>query len=69
LNGSIRHRSIIGFGKLEELETVEQKKLLASRVEEMKTGRGSMLPLGLIDEKVEELAQRFYADGTKKPYR
>ncbi|MFH1936479.1 MAG: IS1634 family transposase [Bacteroidota bacterium] len=62
LNGNIRHRTIIGFGKLEELETVEQKKLLASRVEEMITGRGGLLPLGLIDEKVEELAQHFYAD-------
>ncbi|MFH1298041.1 MAG: transposase, partial [Bacteroidota bacterium] len=47
---------------MEELETVEQKKLLASRVEEMITGRGGLLPLGLIDEKVEELAQHFYAD-------
>ncbi len=33
LNGYIRHRTIIGLGKLEELETVEQKKLLASRIE------------------------------------
>ena len=61
LNGYIRHRTIIGLGKLEELETVEQKKLLASRIEEMITGRGNLLPLGLLDDKVEELAQRFYA--------
>ena len=41
---------------------MEQKKLLASRIEEMMTGRGNLLPLGLLDDKVEEFAQRFYAE-------
>jgi len=62
INGSIRHRTIIGFGKLEELETVEQKKLLAARVEDMiKTG-GNTLPIDIADEKVERLAIQFYKE-------
>ena len=35
LNWVIHHRIIISFGRLEELETVEQKKFLAARVEEL----------------------------------
>ena len=56
LDGYIRHRTIIGFGKLEELPDVEQKKQLALRVEEiLKHGPGN-LAVGTVDEKVEELA-------------
>ncbi len=61
-NGSIRHRSIIGFGKLEVLETVEQKKLLAARVEEMIKNGENTLPIDVIDEKVESLAHHFYKE-------
>lgn len=60
IDGYIRHRTIIGFGKLEELPGVEQKKQLALRVEEMlKYGPGK-LALGDEDDKVEELALHFY---------
>jgi transposase len=60
IDGYIRHRTIIGFGKLEELPEVEQKKQLALRVEEiLKYGPGKLV-LGTVDEKVEELALHFY---------
>jgi hypothetical protein len=60
ISGSIHHHIIIGFGKLEELETVGQKKMLAARIEEMiKTGESS-LPIYDTDEKVEQLAHHFY---------
>ena len=62
LNGGIHHHIIINFGRLEELETVEQKKLLASRVEELIINGGNTLPIGVMDEKVEELAHHFYRE-------
>jgi len=69
IDGYIRHRTIIGFGKLEELPDVEQKKQLALRVEEMlKYGPGK-LALGVADDKVEELALHFYQEiKAKKRY-
>ena len=60
IDGAIRHRNIIGFGRLEELETVEQKKLLASRIEEMIKNGAMTLPINTIDEEVEKLAQHYY---------
>ena len=60
LNGGIHHRIIIGFGRLEELETVEQKKLLATRVEELITNGGSSLSTIVSDEQVEKLAIHYY---------
>jgi hypothetical protein len=61
-DGHIRHRTIVGFGKLEELETVGQKKLLGKRVEEMLKGGIDTLCLDPIDEKVEKLARHFYQE-------
>lgn len=67
--GGIYHHIIIGFGKLEELDNVEQKKLLASRVEELIKNGGQTLALHLVDEKIEKLAQHFYKEiGIKKRY-
>jgi len=69
LNGQTRHRIIIGFGKLEELETVEQKKLLATRLEELITNGGNCLPSVVTDEQVEKLAKHFYTEiKNKKRY-
>lgn len=59
-DGHIRHRTIIGFGKLEELETVEKKKLLAKRVEEMLKNGINKLQVYEIEEKIEKLARHFY---------
>jgi transposase len=62
LNGGIFHRIIIGFGRLEELETVEQKKLLATRVEELIINGGNSLATSAVDEQVEKLAQHYFAE-------
>ncbi|MFH1004749.1 MAG: IS1634 family transposase [Bacteroidota bacterium] len=68
-NGGTYHHIIIGFGKLEELETVEQKKLLASRIEDMIKNGVNSLSIDVIDEKIESLAHHFYKEiKTKKRY-
>lgn len=59
-NGGTYHHIIVNFGRLDELESVEEKKLLASRVEALVKNGGLTLPLGTIDEKVEKLAHHFY---------
>lgn len=65
-DGHVRHRSIICFGKLEELPSEEQKKQLGRRVQEMiKHGPGT-LGFGALDKKVEELAAHFYNEIKRK---
>ena len=69
IDGKTRHYTIIGFGKLEELPSVEQKKQLASRVEEMLKHGPNKLALGGFDKKVEALALYFYNEvKTKRRY-
>jgi transposase len=60
--GNIRHRIIISFGKLEELQTVDQKKMLAARIEDMIRNGENTLPINPIDEKLERLARYFYQE-------
>ena len=68
-NGGTYHHIIIGFGKLDELETVEEKKLLATRVEDMIKNGSNTLPIDVMDEKVESLAHHYYKEiKTKKRY-
>ena len=62
LNGGVYHRIIVGFGRLEELETVEQKKLLATRVEELIVNGGNSLSISAVDEQVEQLARYYFAE-------
>src|SRR3989304_6527378 len=62
LNGGVYHRIIINFGRLNELETVEQKKLLASRVEQLLINGGNTLPTSIADEQVAHLARHFYQE-------
>src|SRR4030042_854139 len=66
LNGGVYHRIIINFGRLNELETVEQKKLLASRVEQFLINGGNTLSTSISDEQVEQLARLFYQEIIKK---
>jgi len=66
IDGYIRHRTIIYFGKLEELESVEEKKLLARRIEEMLKGDINTLIVESIDEKLEKLARYYYGEIRKK---
>jgi len=60
------HRSIICLGKLDELPTVEEKKLLGSRIEEMIKNGGNTLALNTVSLKIEELAQHYYREVIKK---
>lgn len=62
LEGRVRHRTIIGFGKLEDLPNEEQKKLLGKRVEELLTNQTACFPLQSQYEKVEELARYYYQE-------
>ncbi len=66
LDGRIRHRVIVGLGKLDELPTEEQKKLLGKRIEELLTGQGNRLPLFETDEAVEKLAHYYLSEIKKK---
>ena len=59
-NGGSCHHIIVSFGKLEELETVEQKKLLAWRIEDMLKNGVNGLCVNPIEEKVEHLAHYYY---------
>ncbi len=66
MDNHIRHRSIMGLGRLDELITEEQQPLLAKRLEELiKTG-GKSLSLFESDSKVEDLAQHYYQEIKKK---
>ena len=66
LDGHIRHRTITGLGKLDELPTVEQKKLLAKRIEEMIKYGPNILIDGQDNEQVEKLSLYFYQEIKKK---
>ena len=65
-DGHIRHRCIIGFGKLDELPEETQKKQLALRVEEMLKYGPQKLAVGQVEEKVEGLALSFYTEIIRK---
>ena len=65
-NGRIHHQKIIGLGKLEELSTDEQIKLLGSRIEALILNGGQTLPLDIIDSKIEKLAVHFYQEIIKQ---
>lgn len=68
-NGTVCHHIIINFGRLESLQTVEQKKLLATRVEEMLINGGNTLATSVSDEQIEELARHFFQEiRNKKRY-
>jgi hypothetical protein len=62
IHGSIHHRIIVGLGKLEELDSIEQKRMLAIRIEELIRNGTDTLALTPVDEKVEKLAQQFYQE-------
>jgi len=65
LDDRIRHRVIIGLGKLEEkLDTVEKIKQLGRRIEEKLKGQNT-LPLN-DDKKIEDLANYYYQEIKKK---
>src|SRR6056297_1107262 len=66
LDGRIRHRVIVGLGKLDDLPSEGQKKLLGKRIEELLTGQNKSLPLFETDQAVEKLAHYYLAEIKKK---
>ncbi|MGC9375116.1 MAG: IS1634 family transposase [Bacteroidales bacterium] len=66
LDGRIRHRVIIGLGKLDELPGEDQKKLLGKRIEELLTFQNNKLTLCQPDESVEKLAHYYFSEIKKK---
>ena len=65
-DGRIRHRVIIGLGKLEELPKEEQKKLLGKRIGELLVGQHNWLPLTKDDKAVDQLAHYYLGEIRKK---
>jgi len=66
LEGKVRHRVIIGLGKLCELQREGQKTLLGKRLEDLLTGQANRLLLHPLDEGVEKLAHYYYGETKKK---
>lgn len=66
LDGRIRHRVIIGLGKLDDLPGEEQKKLLGKRIEELLKIQGNSLSLCGQDETIEKLAHYYLGEIKKK---
>lgn len=53
VNGQVTHRIIVSFGRLDELDTDERKKLLGKRVEHLLINGGNTLTTSFADEQVE----------------
>jgi transposase len=59
-NGKVGHRIVISFGRLNELETDDQRKLLGKRVEELLVNGGNTLSISAAEQQVEQLARVYY---------
>lgn len=66
VNGQVTHRIIVSFGRLDELDTDDRKKLLGKRVEQMIVNGGSTLSISQADAQVEQLARYYYEEVKKK---
>lgn len=66
LDGRVRHRVIIGLGKLDELPDEEQKKMLGKRIEDLLTGQSNNLEFYKSDETLEKLAHYYCSEIRKK---
>ena len=66
IDGSIRHYTIVNLGKLEELPSAEEKKLLARRIEDLVKNGGIILPVDLMKPEIEGLALHYYQEIRKK---
>jgi hypothetical protein len=64
--GTVCHRVIVNFGRLETLTMATQRKLLAQRVEQLVMNGGNTLSTSNCDEEVERLARHFYQEIREK---
>jgi len=62
IHGQVTHRIIVSFGRLDDLETDEQKKLLGKRVEQLIINGGNTLSTSSADEQIEQLARYFFEE-------
>ena len=58
IGNSVHHRSIVGMGKLEGIENIEDKKLLADRIETMVKGEDDLF-ISLDKPHIEKYAREF----------
>jgi hypothetical protein len=65
IGNKIRHRTVLFLGKIEELETNEERKLLADRIEQLIIG-GQTLFSSNLPEHIEKIARHFYAQIKRK---
>ena len=66
VNGQVTHRIITSFGRLDELETDQRRKLLGKRVEELLVNGGNTLPTSESDEQTEQLARFYFEEIIRK---
>lgn len=66
VNGQVTHRIIASFGRLDELETDERRRLLGKRVEELLVNGGNTLPTSVSDEQTEQLARFYFEEVARK---
>lgn len=66
VHGQVTHRIIVSFGRLDELETDEQKKLLGKRIEQLIINGGNTLSTSDADEQIEQLARYFFEEVRRK---
>lgn len=66
VHGQVTHRIIVSFGRLEELETDEQKKLLGKRVEQLLINGGNTLSTSDADGPIEQLARYYFEEVRRK---
>jgi len=65
-SGTVCHRVIVNLGRLEQLSTVEQKKQLAQRIEQLLVNGGSTLTTANWSEEIELPARKYYQEAVDK---
>ena len=61
-SGTVCHRVIVNFGRLETLSTAGQRNMLVQRIEQLVINGGNTLSTNIADEEVERLAWHFYGE-------
>lgn len=61
-SGTVCHRVIANFGRLETLSTAAQRNMLGQRIEQLVINGGNTLSTSIADEEVERLASHFYGE-------
>jgi hypothetical protein len=61
-SGTVCHRVIVNFGRLETLSTAAQRNMLAQRIEQLVINGGNTLSTSTADTEVERLAFHFYEE-------